>query len=57
MDRGPQQTEQRGNIPFPADVDGFLHVCCALTVRGPPEQGGIFSFQADVGVDSETTTA
>ena len=46
-----QQTEQKGTFPFRAGVDGFLYIDCIRI----PEQEGTLSFQADVGVNPETT--
>ena len=46
-----QQTDQGGTFPFQADIDGFLHADCTRISK----KGGGFSFQIDIGVNSETT--
>ena len=46
-----QQTELERVFPLQAGVDGFLNV------DFPPEQEGAISFQADVAVNPEITTA
>ena len=47
-----QQTEQEETFPFQADVDGFLYVDCMRI----PKQEETSYFQANVGVNPETTT-
>ena len=47
-----QQTKQEGTFPFQAGIDGFLHIDCMRI----PEQERTSSFQADIGVNPETTT-
>ena len=47
-----QRTEQEESFPFQAGVDDVLHVDCMRI----PEQEGTPFFQADVGVNPETTT-
>ena len=48
-----QQTEQEGDFPFQAGVDGFF---CVDYYTRIPAQGGSLPSQADVGVESETIT-
>ena len=47
-----KQTKQEKNFSFQADVDDFSHVNCT---RIPKREGTSF-FQADVGINPETTT-
>ena len=47
-----QQMEQEGTFPFQAGVDDVLRVDCTKI----PEQGKKLLFQADVGVNLETST-
>ena len=48
-----QQTKQEGFFSLQASADGFLRVDCTRTL----EHEGTLSFQADVGVKPEETTA